>query len=112
MTEIAADKPLFSESEVLPCKLESLCIATTRLHGFCWEPLPRVLAGEAHIRFQQFGKKGGFLRAMLTILVLIPLLLALGALPTWPYGQGWGYDPSGGLGRVVLILVILFLGRI
>lgn len=51
--------------------------------------------------------------AMITILVVILLLVALGAMPTWPYSRGWGYYPSGGLGLVVLILVILLLlGRI
>jgi len=50
---------------------------------------------------------------MLTILVVILLLISLGALPTWPYSRSWGYYPSGGLGLVVLILVILLLmGRI
>jgi hypothetical protein len=48
---------------------------------------------------------------MLTILVVILLLVALGALPTWPHSRSWGYYPSGGL--VVLVLVILLLlGRI
>jgi hypothetical protein len=46
---------------------------------------------------------------MLTILLVILLLVALGALPTWPYSRSWGYYPSGGLGLVVLILVILLL---
>lgn len=44
---------------------------------------------------------------MLTILVVVLLLMALGALPTWPHSRNWGYYPSGGLGLVVLILVIL-----
>lgn len=35
---------------------------------------------------------------MITILVVILLLIALGALPTWPYSRSWGYYPSGGLG--------------
>jgi Protein of unknown function (DUF3309) len=48
-----------------------------------------------------------------TILVIILVLLLIGALPTWPYSSGWGYYPSGGLGLVVLILVILLLmGRL
>jgi hypothetical protein len=48
-----------------------------------------------------------------TILVIILILVLIGALPTWPYSAGWGYYPSGGLGLVVLILVILLLlGRI
>lgn len=48
-----------------------------------------------------------------TILVVILVLLLLGVLPTWPYSGGWGYYPSGGLGLVLLIVVILALsGRI
>ena len=50
---------------------------------------------------------------MLTILVVVLLVLALGSAPAWPYSRGWGYYPSGGLGLVVVILVILLLlGRI
>ena len=50
---------------------------------------------------------------MITILVVILLLVALGALPTWPHSRSSGYYPSGGLGLVVLVLVILLLlGRI
>jgi hypothetical protein len=50
---------------------------------------------------------------MLTILVIVLLVLALGSFPAWPYSRGWGYYPSGGLGLVVVILVILLLlGRI
>ena len=46
--------------------------------------------------------------------ILILLVLALiGALPTWPYSASWGYYPSGGMGLVVLILLILLLtGRL
>jgi hypothetical protein len=50
---------------------------------------------------------------MITILIVILVLALLGALPSWPYSRGWGYYPSGGLGLVVLILVILLLtGRL
>ena len=50
---------------------------------------------------------------MSTILIIILILLLIGALPTWPYSNGWGYYPSGGLGLVVLIVVILLLtGRL
>ena len=50
---------------------------------------------------------------MLTILLVILLLMALGALPAWPYSRGWGYYPSGGLGLVVVVLlVLLLLGRL
>jgi hypothetical protein len=48
-----------------------------------------------------------------TVLVVILVLLLVGALPSWPYSSGWGYYPSGGLGLVLVILVILLLlGRI
>jgi len=50
---------------------------------------------------------------MLILLVVILLLIGLGSLPTWPHSRGWGYYPSGGLGLVVVILlVLLVLGRI
>jgi hypothetical protein len=48
-----------------------------------------------------------------TILLVILILFLVGALPTWPYSAGWGYGPSGGLGVILLVLVILVLtGRI
>jgi hypothetical protein len=48
-----------------------------------------------------------------TILLIILVLLLIGALPTWPYSSGWGYYPSGGLGLVLIILLILALmGRV
>jgi len=47
-----------------------------------------------------------------TILLIILILLLIGALPTWPYSNGWGYYPSGGLGLVLVIVIILvLLGR-
>lgn len=46
---------------------------------------------------------------MRTILLIIVILLLVGALPTWPYSSGWGYYPSGGLGLVLIVLVILVL---
>ena len=50
---------------------------------------------------------------MSTVILLILVLLLLGALPTWPYSSGWGYYPSGGLGLILLIVVILALtGRL
>lgn len=48
---------------------------------------------------------------MYTLLMVILILLLLGALPTWPYSRGWGYYPSGGLGLVVVILIVLILVR-
>ena len=48
-----------------------------------------------------------------TILLIILILILLGALPTWPYSSGWGYYPSGGIGLVVIILLILVvMGRV
>jgi hypothetical protein len=48
-----------------------------------------------------------------TILLVILILLLVGALPTWPHSANWGYFPSGGLGLVLLVLVVLLLtGRI
>jgi hypothetical protein len=50
---------------------------------------------------------------MLVLLLVILLLLSVGSFPSWPYSRGWGYYPSGGLGLVLVILVILLLlGRI
>lgn len=48
-----------------------------------------------------------------TILLIVLIILLIGALPAWPYSSSWGYYPSGGLGLVVLVLLILVLmGRI
>jgi hypothetical protein len=48
-----------------------------------------------------------------TILIIVLILILIGALPTWPYSSGWGFYPSGGLGLVLLILIILLLtGRL
>jgi hypothetical protein len=44
-----------------------------------------------------------------TVLLIFLVLLILGALPTWPYSAGWGYYPSGGLGLVLLIVLIVML---
>jgi len=44
---------------------------------------------------------------MNTILLVILILLLVGALPMWPYSSGWGYYPSGGVGLLLLILIIL-----
>jgi hypothetical protein len=44
-----------------------------------------------------------------TILLIVLIILLIGALPTWPYSGGWGYYPSGGLGLIVVILLILVL---
>jgi hypothetical protein len=48
-----------------------------------------------------------------TILLIVLILILIGALPTWPHSRGWGYYPSGGVGLIVVILVVLLVaGRI
>jgi hypothetical protein len=48
-----------------------------------------------------------------TILIILLILFLIGTLPTWPHSANWGYYPSGGLGLILLILVILVLtGRL
>jgi hypothetical protein len=50
---------------------------------------------------------------VITILLVILILMLLGAIPAWPHSRSWGYAPSGGLGLVVVVLLILLLmGRI
>ena len=50
---------------------------------------------------------------MITVLIVVLVLMLLGALPTWPHSRGWGYYPSGALGFVLLIVLLLFLsGRL
>ena len=50
---------------------------------------------------------------MITILIVLAVLMLLGAVPAWPHSRNWGYGPSGGMGLVLVILVILLLtGRI
>jgi hypothetical protein len=46
-----------------------------------------------------------------TLLLVVLILLLIGALPAWPYSSGWGYYPSGGIGLVVLILIVVALVR-
>lgn len=47
------------------------------------------------------------------ILLIVLLLMVLGAVPAWPHSRGWGYAPSGALGVVVLVVLVLFLmGRL
>ncbi|MBL9169418.1 MAG: DUF3309 domain-containing protein [Verrucomicrobiales bacterium] len=44
-----------------------------------------------------------------TLLLIVLVVLLVGSLPSWPYSRGWGYYPSGGLGLVVLIILLLLL---
>jgi hypothetical protein len=48
-----------------------------------------------------------------TLLLILLVLLLVGALPSWPYSSGWGYYPSGALGVILLVVLVLFLaGRL
>jgi hypothetical protein len=50
---------------------------------------------------------------MYTILLVLLIFMLLGALPAWPYSRSWGYYPSGGLGLVVVVVLVLLLaGRL
>jgi hypothetical protein len=50
---------------------------------------------------------------MVTILIVLLVLALVGALPSWPYSRSWGYYPSGGLGLVaVVLLILLLMGRL
>jgi hypothetical protein len=44
-----------------------------------------------------------------TIILIVLLLLLIGAIPAWPHSRNWGYGPSGGLGLVVVVLIVLLL---
>ena len=46
---------------------------------------------------------------MITILLIVLVIALLGSVPAWPYSRGWGYAPSGGIGTVLIILLILWL---
>ena len=49
----------------------------------------------------------------MVIVLIILLLLAIGGFPAWPYSRSWGYYPSGGLGLILIILLVLvLLGRL
>ncbi len=49
----------------------------------------------------------------MSILMIVLVLLLIGAIPSWPHSKGWGYYPSGGLGLVLTVLVVLMLlGRV
>ena len=50
---------------------------------------------------------------MITILLVVLLLMLLGAIPAWPHSRGWGYAPSGTLGLLVIVLLLLVMtGRL
>jgi hypothetical protein len=90
------------------------------LSGFycpCPASLPRLPKRDIRQRRVAGGVSAAYLESHImslgTILLVILILMVLGALPTWPHSRNWGYAPSGGLGLVLVILLVLFLlGRI
>jgi hypothetical protein len=54
----------------------------------------------------------GNVMPLTTILLIVVLLLLVGALPTWPHSRNWGYAPSGGLGLILVVLLVLVLMKI
>ncbi|MCC2644717.1 MAG: hypothetical protein K0R49_1632 [Burkholderiales bacterium] len=47
--------------------------------------------------------------SLTTILLIVLIIMLVGAAPTWPYSKGWGYYPSGGIGLILIVILILFL---
>jgi hypothetical protein len=79
----------------------ALVITLARLDGQAWRPSPSRPAQESTVV------------SLGTILLIILILILIGALPTWGHSRTWGYGPSGGIGLLVVILIILLLmGRI
>jgi hypothetical protein len=55
----------------------------------------------------------GFIMTLTTILILVLILILIGAVPSWPYSRSWGYGPSGIVGLILLVvLVLILMGRI
>ena len=51
--------------------------------------------------------------SLVTILLIVLILMLIGAIPSWPHSRSWGYGPSGGIGLLVIIIVVLLLmGRL
>jgi hypothetical protein len=51
--------------------------------------------------------------SLTTVLLIVLILLLIGAIPSWPHSRSWGYVPSGGLGLLVIVIIILLLtGRL
>src|SRR5215470_13340681 len=72
-----------------------------------------LFMGQANSLKRQASRRRKEGRTMGLIVIVLLVLLLVGALPTWPYSSGWGYFPSGGLGLVLLIVLILALtGRL
>ena len=75
-------------------------------HKDCGTLLAKSLPVTNHLRFEKEGIQMGL------ILLILLILLFLGAVPAWGYSRNWGYGPSGGVGLLVLIVIILLLLRV
>lgn len=49
---------------------------------------------------------------MTTLLLIVIILMLIGALPAWPHSRSWGYYPSGGLGTVLIVIILMLSGVI
>jgi hypothetical protein len=58
-----------------------------------------------------FALRGSEVVTAMNLLLVLVILLLVASLPTWPYSSAWGYYPSGGLGLVFIILIVLLLSR-
>ncbi len=76
--------------------------------------MPPVIRSPARVWIYGTGRSGSGLapvEAMITILLIVLVLMAVGSAPAWPHSRNWGYYPSGGLGLVILaVLLFVFLG--
>jgi hypothetical protein len=67
--------------------------------------------GPARLGFQAFYRKQAM--SLGTILLIVLVLILIGVIPTWPHSRGWGYRPTGLVGAILIVLLILLLaGRI
>jgi hypothetical protein len=83
----------------LSCAPDAEVIANTK--GACGPPPILKLANPCDSL--------GMDKTLRLVVIVILILLLIGSLPAWPYSMGWGYYPSGGLGTVLLVLIILLL---
>ncbi|ABS61683.1 hypothetical protein Plav_0060 [Parvibaculum lavamentivorans DS-1] len=73
----------------------------------------RMMEPEAPAGVSILSQTGSGSLSMSTILLVILILLIIGAVPSWPYSRGWGYGPSGLLGVLLIVLIVLLLtGRV
>jgi hypothetical protein len=103
-------RPFFLAWKLLRCGQDG---AATARHGMRRAIFFAGIAGRGKPRIDTMTQQGETNMSVTTIILIILVLLLVGAVPTWPYSSSWGYAPSGILGVIVLIfLVLLLMGRI